>query len=80
VPHCALVLPGWQLLPEQQPPQEDDVQAHCPALQTWPTPQDTHETPPVPHSVLALPGWQLLPEQQPPHEDEVHTHCPALHA
>jgi hypothetical protein len=88
LPHAAVVLPGWQTLPWQQP------LGHVEASQRnvhWPL---THESapehalqvlPPVPHAPFDVPAWQTPFWQHPEGhvaalQVEPPEHRPALHA
>jgi hypothetical protein len=73
-----LVLPGWQLLPEQHPEQE--AQMHCPPEQVWPLAHAAHCAPPLPQNPAVVPDWQVFPAQQPAHDEDVQTQAPPTHA
>ena len=82
-PQNASVLPGWQMLPAQQPLEQlvaVHVQVLVVLLHVVPLGQLTQVTPPVPQAVFEVPSWQVLFWQQPLGQlVALHTQLPLEH-
>jgi hypothetical protein len=81
LPQAWAVLPGWQMLPAQQPfGQLVAVHVQVPFWHWVPVGQLTQVTPPVPQACAVLPGLQVVPSQQPFGQlVALHTQLPLLH-
>lgn len=78
-PH-ALMLPGLQTAPAQQPSGQlvGSQLEHRPAMHSSSTGHALHSSPPVPHELGVVPGKQASPSQHPSgHEAPSQTHRPA---
>jgi len=76
LPHAAVVVPGWQLSPLQQPAQMDEQgggSAHVWLEQTCPVEQTSQGLPSLPQLSMVWPPRQVVPSQQPSGQ------VPALH-
>jgi hypothetical protein len=72
-PHAEEVLPGRQVLPEQQPDGQElalHTQVPVEGLQVWPEPQAVQEPPLMPQLAAVGGEMQVVPEQQPVEQDE----------
>lgn len=64
VPHAAVVLPGWQTLPWQQPlghVEASQMKVHWPLTHESLAAQAPQVLPPVPQAAFEVPAWHTPP-------------------